>query len=137
MKRYTRDTFTRIRDFAEIRQDVSVSIISGDSAKVRFPQHDLVVTSPPYVGLIDYHEQHRYAYELLGLPWRAEEEIGRASKGNSQRARSEYVENMVAVFKNVKKSLAQDGRIVVIVNDKHGLYHEVRESIGMGAGSPT
>ena len=131
LKRYTRDTFTRIRDFAEIRQDVSVSIISGDSAKVRFPQHDLVVTSPPYVGLIDYHEQHRYAYELLGLPWRAEEEIGRASKGNSQRARSEYVENMVAVFKNVKKSLAQDGRIVVIVNDKHGLYHEVRESIGM------
>ena len=28
---------------------------------------DAVVTSPPYPGLIDYHEQHRYAYELLGL----------------------------------------------------------------------
>ena len=131
LKRYTRDTFNRIRDFAEIRQDVSITIISGDSAKVRFPQHDLVVTSPPYVGLIDYHEQHRYAYELLGLPWKAEQEIGSASMGNSQRARSEYVEKMVAVFRNVKKSLAQDGRMVVIVNDKHGLYDDVRESTGM------
>ena len=27
---------------------------------------DAVLTSPPYPGLIDYHEQHRYAYELLG-----------------------------------------------------------------------
>ena len=29
------------------------------------------LTSPPYPGLIDYHEQHRYAYELLGLDDRA------------------------------------------------------------------
>ena len=28
---------------------------------------DAILTSPPYPGLIDYHEQHRYAYELLGL----------------------------------------------------------------------
>ena len=131
LKRYTRDTFKRIRDFSEIRQDVSISIISGDSAKVSFPQHDLVVTSPPYVGLIDYHEQHRYAYELLGLPWNAEHEIGSASKGNSQRARSEYVKNMIAVFRNVKQSLSQRGRMVVIANDKHGLYDEVRQATGM------
>ena len=110
---------------------MSISIISGDSAKVSFPQHDLVVTSPPYVGLIDYHEQHRYAYELLGLPWNAEHEIGSASKGNSQRARSEYVENMIAVFRNVKQSLSQGGRMVVIANDKHGLYDEVRQATGM------
>ena len=131
LKRYTRDTFKRIRDFSEIRQDVSISITSGDSAKVKFPKLDLVVTSPPYVGLIDYHEQHRYAYELLGLPWKAEHEIGSASNGNSQRARTEYVENMIAVFRNVKMSLSQGGRMVVIVNDKHGLYDEVRQTTGM------
>ena len=32
---------------------------------ISLPAHR-VITSPPYPGLIDYHEQHRYAYELLG-----------------------------------------------------------------------
>ena len=40
-----------------------------------------VVTSPPYPGLIDYHEQHRYAYELLGLDDRRELELGAAASG--------------------------------------------------------
>lgn len=131
LKRYTRDTLKRIQEFSVIRNGGSVNVISGDSAKVSFPKHELVVTSPPYVGLIDYHEQHRYAYELLGLPWHAEKEIGSASKGNSIRARNEYTESMIDVFKNVKKSLARDGRMVVIVNDKHGLYDEIRERTGM------
>ena len=131
LKRYTRDTFNRIREFSMIRNGGSVTVLSGDSAKESFPEHELVVTSPPYVGLIDYHEQHRYAYELLGFPWRADEEIGSASKGNSQRARSQYLENMVDVFGNVNKSLSRDGRMVVIVNDKHGMYDEIRERTGM------
>jgi len=131
LKRYTRDTFNRIQEFSSIRKGGAVTVIPGDSAKESFPKHELVVTSPPYVGLIDYHEQHRYAYELLGLPWHAEKEIGSASKGNSLRARNEYAENMIAVFKNVMKSLAQDGRMVVIVNDKQGLYDEIRAASGM------
>ena len=131
LKRYTRDTFNRILEFSRIRKGGAMTVIPGDSAKESFPKHELVVTSPPYVGLIDYHEQHRYAYELLGLPWHAEKEIGSASKGNSIRARNDYAENMIAVFKNVKKSLSSDGRMVVIVNDKHGLYDEIREQIGM------
>ena len=37
-----------------------------DARTVRLPARpDGVFTSPPYPGLIDYHEQHRYAYELL------------------------------------------------------------------------
>ena len=32
-------------------------------------------------GLIDYHEQHRYAYELLGLDDRRELEVGAAAAG--------------------------------------------------------
>ena len=26
-----------------------------------------IFSSPPYVGLIDYHEQHAYAYDLFGF----------------------------------------------------------------------
>ena len=131
LKRYSNDTMKRVREFDSIRREADISVITGDSRTVEFPAHDLVVTSPPYVGLIDYHEQHRYAYELLGLPWRADSEIGRASNGNSKRARAEYVDGIAESFLNVRRSLAPDGRMVVIVNDKLGLYHEICRKVGM------
>lgn len=131
LRRYSADTLNRIREFASVRREADVSVITGDSRTVEFPAHELIVTSPPYVGLIDYHEQHRYAYELLGLQWRAESEIGRASKGNSKRAQAEYVESISETFVNVRKSLVPGGRMVVIVNDKRNLYDEIREKVGM------
>ena len=131
LKRYSNDTLKRIREFDSIRKEANISVITGDSRTVEFPAHDLVVTSPPYVGLIDYHEQHRYAYELLGLPWRADSEIGRASNGNSKRARAEYVDGISESFLNVRRGLEPDGRMVVIVNDKLGLYDEICKRVGM------
>ena len=131
LKRYSTDTLKRIREFSIIRREADITVITGDSSVVDFPEHDLVITSPPYVGLIDYHEQHRYAYELLGLPWRADSEIGSASNGSSKRARTEYVENLSAAFLNVKRSLVRGGRMVVVVNDKLGLYDEIRQNVGM------
>ena len=45
-----------------------MTVLHDDARTVRLPARpDGVFTSPPYPGLIDYHEQHRYAYELLGL----------------------------------------------------------------------
>ncbi len=131
IKRYSNDTLRRIREFAAIRKNVALSIITDDARTVQFPRHDLVITSPPYVGLIDYHEQHKYAYELLGLQWKANKEIGPAARGLSLRARTEYVDNIVESFKNVKASLSRNGRMVVIVNDKLGLYDEIRERVGL------
>ena len=131
LKRYSLDTLRRIREFAGLRNDIELSIMTSDTRTAEFPRHDLVITSPPYVGLIDYHEQHRYSYELLGLEWKAPQEIGPATKGSSPRARAEYVDNMVESFRNVKKGLARDGRMVVIVHDKLGLYDEIRERTGM------
>lgn len=131
LRRYSTDTFNRIREFASIRREADISVVTGDSRTIEFPEHELVITSPPYVGLIDYHEQHRYAYELLGLPWRDESEIGRASKGSSKRAQAEYVDGIADTFLNVRKSLSPGGRMAVIVNDKRELYDEIRERVGM------
>jgi len=39
-----------------------------------------IFSSPPYVGLIDYHEQHAYAYDLFGFDRKDELEIGRLYK---------------------------------------------------------
>ena len=131
LKRYSTDTLKRIREFAGIQRDVSLLTITDDTRRAEFPNFDLVITSPPYVGLIDYHDQHMYAYELLELEWKADEEIGPAKRGSSLRAKAEYVDNMVESFKNVKKGLSRGGRMVVIVNDKSGLYDEIQMRIGM------
>ena len=85
LQRYTTDAVKRIGKFSELRKNVALSIITGDTRTAEFPRFDLVITSPPYVGLIDYHEQHRYSYELLGLPWEADKEIGAAGSGTSNR----------------------------------------------------
>ena len=69
LRRYTLDTLTRIKAFAKVRaKQRDAHVVHGDAREVDLGRaFDGVVTSPPYPGLIDYHEQHRAAYELLGL----------------------------------------------------------------------
>ncbi len=129
--RYSLDTLRRIKEFAGIRESSRARVLCGDSRSILFPRADMVVTSPPYVGLIDYHEQHRYAYELLGLSSKDDEEIGPASGGSSQMAVRNYVDSMVATFGNVMKSLPQGARIVVVVHDRRDLYDEIGDRVGV------
>lgn len=132
LDRYSLDTLRRIKEFSSIRTDASVTIISGDAREVAFPQVDAVITSPPYVGLIDYHDQHRYAYELLGLPRNDEQEIGAAANGSSKRAQDVYSSGISKVFSNIRRSLTENGVVVVVVvvHDKNNLYTELASKIG-------
>lgn len=130
LTRYSLDTLKRIKEFAQIRTKASVTIIPGDAREVQFPEFDAVITSPPYVGLIDYHKQHRYAYELLGLPRNEESEIGAAYKGNSVRAKTTYRQEIGQAFTNVKGFLKKDGVMIIVVNDKHSLYDDMASELG-------
>ncbi len=93
--------------------------------------YDAVVTSPPYPGLIDYHEQHRYAYELLGLDDRRVREIGAAASGTSRAALAAYTEGISEVFASCAAALEVRGRVVVVVNDRRELYPEILERAGL------
>jgi len=130
LQRYSLDTIRRIAEYSRLRTNASVEIICGDSREVKFPKCDAIVTSPPYVGLIDYHEQHRYAYELLGLPDKREYEIGAASSGVSKKAKQQYISEIGRVFTNVRKSLTDNGVAVIVVHDKNDLYSDIVEKIG-------
>ena len=88
LKRYSIDTLRRVQDFAQVQTAANATICHADSKAVTFPAVDGVVTSPPYVGLIDYHQQHTYAFRLLGLPDQREEEIGAAVEGTGRIARN-------------------------------------------------
>src|SRR5712692_9156819 len=130
--RYTTDTVRRIRQFASVRSDRDVAVLHADSRNVILPSQPTgVITSPPYPGLIDYHEQHRYAYELLGLRDRRDEEIGAAAGGRSRSALAAYVEAMSEVFDNTASQLACDGCVLIVVNDSHGLYPAILENAGL------
>lgn len=131
LRRYSLDTIGRIEEFASIRTDAQVTILNDDSRYVKLPNHiSGIITSPPYVGLIDYHEQHRYAYELLGLTDKRDLEIGAAARGSSQAAKKTYREDIMAVFAHAAQSMNPGSPAVVVVHDKHDLYPEIASACG-------
>jgi len=135
LKRYTNDTLRRIKEFSKIRSKKIYEIINADSRKVdlteilsnKFKNEkiDGIITSPPYVGLINYHKQHSYAYELFGIEKNIEKEIGRKDLGKSQSAMQDYKISIAEVFKNIKRFLKEDARVFIIANDKDDLYPEI------------
>lgn len=125
LKRYSLDTIRRLNEFASLRTDASVKIAHEDSRYANIPLIDGVITSPPYVGLIDYHEQHRYAYELLGLEDKSATEIGAAAQGSSQKAQRAYQESIAQVFQNCLTAMPSGGYLIVVAGDKYGLYKEI------------
>ena len=90
-----------------------------------------IFTSPPYVGQIDYHEQHAYAYDLFGFERRDELEIGPLYKGQGIDARESYIEGISKVLINCKKYLVSDFDIFIVANDKYNLYPVIAERSGM------
>jgi hypothetical protein len=130
LRRYSFDTLKRIREFARVRARGHVAgVLHGDARELDFGSgFNGVVTSPPYPGLIDYHEQHRYAYELLGLEDFGSLELGR---GTSRAALAAYVEGVAAVLSNVRGSLRRGARVVIVINDRRDLYPEILERAGL------
>ena len=133
LSRYLTDTAARIRAFAEVRDPRRAALVlHGDARELELGgPYDGVVTSPPYPGLIDYHEQHRYAYELLGLDDRRERELGAAARGTSKAAIEEYVTGIAAVLARVRTVLRRGAPVCIVVNDRRTLYPEILERAGL------
>jgi len=129
IRRYALDTLARIKTFARVRaRGAEAEVIHGDARELALDgPYDAVVTSPPYPGLIDYHEQHRYAYELLDLHDCRELEVGAAAAGTSKRALAAYSAGIVEVILNVRESIRPGAPIAIVVNDRRDLYPEILE----------
>ena len=90
-----------------------------------------IFSSPPYVGQIDYHEQHAYAYDLFGFERKDELEIGPLYKGQGGEAKKSYIDGISRVLLNSKKFLADDFDVFLVANDKWNLYPRIAEIAGM------
>jgi hypothetical protein len=131
--RYTLDTLDRIETFAAVRRPGrSATVLHGDARALELGgPFDGVITSPPYPGLIDYHEQHRYAYELLGLEEQRERELGRPARGVSRAALEEYVDGVAAVLHRAAAASQPGAPVCVVVNDRRDLYPAVLGRAGL------
>ena len=80
---------------------------------------DLVITSPPYVNVFNYHQNNRLAMELLG--WNilavAKSEFGsnRKNRGNRFLTLVQYCVDMTLTFLELKRVLKPEGRIIIVV----------------------
>ncbi|MBI4547449.1 MAG: site-specific DNA-methyltransferase, partial [Ignavibacteriae bacterium] len=147
-ERYSKDTISRLAKFEKLKTNTFQYCLTGDSRTIDIV-HTLqkhhsnlaklvkerkirgIFSSPPYVGLIDYHEQHAYAYDLFGFKRNDEMEIGPLYKGGGKEAKGSYVEGIVAVLDNCKRFMIDDFDILLVANDKHNLYPLIAEKAGL------
>jgi len=147
-KRYSKDTISRLVQFSKLRTNTYQICLSGDSRTIDIfkvlekknpalyklvKTHKIkgVFSSPPYVGLIDYHEQHAYAYDLFGFDRKDELEIGPLFKGQGIEARNSYIDGITKVLNNIKKYLVDDYNVFLVANDRYNLYPKIVDKSGM------
>jgi len=145
---YAYDTLKRLAEFDKLRTDTFQICFPGDSRKIDIftevekqnPEFANVLkkqkikgifTSPPYLGLIDYHEQHAYAYEIFGFERKDDLEIGSLSKGTGKQQKEAYIKDIAEVLMNCKKYLQDGYNIFIVANDKYNLYPKIAELAGM------
>ena len=147
-RRYAKDTIKRLAEFERLRTTTKQVCLVGDSRDVdllgglraadrqfealaRERKIQGIFSSPPYVGMIDYHEQHAYAYELFGLPRNDEAEIGPMRAGKSKQAQNAYVDGIAGALRNCQRFMAEDCDVFLVANDKSGLYPRIAEKSDM------
>ena len=147
-KRYSKDTIKRLNEFDYLRTNSYQICLTGDSRiinlidalkknnsifskQIETKKINGIFSSPPYVGLIDYHEQHAYAYELFGYDRKDKLEIGPLFKGKGKEAKESYVKGISEVLVNCKKYLVDDYDVFLVANDKFGLYEKIAVNAGM------
>lgn len=145
---YSRDTVKRLKQFDKLRTDTFQYCLTGDSRNIdifaeikkrsekfgnQLEKQKIkgIFSSPPYVGLIDYHEQHAYAYDLFGFERKDELEIGPLYKGQKLEAQQSYIQGIADVLNNCKKYLVEDYDIFLVANDKYNMYPTITEKAGM------
>ncbi len=147
-ERYSSDTLKRLREFRSLKQDSYQHCFVGDSRSTDLDnairQNNLdfhqkfqrqrvkgIFSSPPYVGLIDYHEQHAYAYDLFKFERNDDLEIGPLFRGQKKEAQESYVQGIADVLIHCRQWLSDDFDIFLVANDKYGLYPRIVAKAGL------
>jgi len=116
-------TWGKLRDkvIALPQATTCVQLANCDARRLPLPAGnvDVVVTSPPYINVFNYHQQYRRSVETLG--WNllevAKSEIGsnRKHRGNRFLTVIQYCIDMTAVLGELRRVCKPAGRLIVVV----------------------
>lgn len=80
---------------------------------------DLIITSPPYINVFNYHQNHRIIMELLDFDILsvAHSEFGsnRKNRGNRFLTVIQYCLDMAQALSSIRKSISDDGKVIMII----------------------
>ena len=101
--------------------DKPCTILHGDSRNIMVEDSsiDVIITSPPYINVFNYHQNYRRAMELIG--WNildiAKSEFGsnRKNRGNRFFTVTQYSIDMLQALKEMRRVIAKNGRIIIII----------------------
>jgi DNA modification methylase len=100
----------------------SVSALLSDARNLHKHSNrkvDLIITSPPYINVFNYHQNHRIIMELLDFDILsvAHSEFGsnRKNRGNRFFTVTQYCIDMAQALYSMRKSLSEDGRAILII----------------------
>jgi 16S rRNA G966 N2-methylase RsmD len=96
-------------------------VFHTDARSIPLPDKsiDLVITSPPYINVFNYHQNNRAAMELVG--WNlleiARSEIGSNRKNRQNRFLTviQYALDMLDMLQEIQRLLRLDGRAIIVV----------------------
>jgi len=113
----------------ESDKDLEVFATDARSIPLADEAVDLVITSPPYINVFNYHQNYRKAMELMGRsPLQvAPSEIGSNRKHRSNRFLTviQYCLDLLGVLHEVKRLLRKDGTAVFVIG-RESLVRGVR-----------
>jgi DNA modification methylase len=120
------DFFRAMREHGKIVENLPLSqeeagVLHCDARSIPLSAHgiDLIITSPPYINVFNYHQNNRPAMELLDwdLLEIAKSEIGSNRKHRQNRFLTviQYALDMLDVLFEMKRLLKPDGRAIIVV----------------------
>lgn len=108
-----------IKNFPYSEASIQALLCDARSLKIESNTIDFVITSPPYINVINYHQNYRYSAEILG--WNllkiAKSEIGsnRANRRNRFLTVIQYCLDMACVIQELQRVCKPNARIIFVV----------------------
>lgn len=100
---------------------VGITAMNCDARSLPLPAAsiDLVITSPPYINVFNYHQQYRASAEAIGwdVLHAARSEIGanRKHRGNRFLTVIQYTRDMADVLAELRRLITPTGRAIIVV----------------------
>ena len=108
-----------VEGLPESREPVAIHHADARNLPVESDSVDIVITSPPYINVHNYHQKFRRSVEALG--WNvldiAPSEIGsnRQNRGNRFLTVIQYSLDMALALLEMARAVKNDGRLIVVI----------------------